>query len=220
MFINPSKPTNLEGFNPYVDNTIIQAKATKSQKSAYVFLLIISTIFVLPAIIWAFIRISIKNRWTREQMEINNASSNIDVNLTKRSETLRKLLDETKGYLKHERETFEKITQMRSGNYKDIIDKDQALNNLTKNIKIALENYPDLKGNQIIIELMSSSQYIESEIAASRRLYNQLVQRFNADILTFPNVCYAEKLKLFTLPLFVASQTQKEDIDMSTLSNF
>lgn len=153
-------------------------------------------------------------------MEINNASSNIDVSLTRRSETLRKLLDQTKGYLKHERETFERITQMRSSGYKSIIQKDQALDNLSRSIQVALENYPDLKGNQVIMELMSSSQYIESEISASRRLYNQLVQRFNGDILTFPNVCYAEKQKLSTLPLFVANRVQKEDVNMSSLTDF
>lgn len=62
MLINPRITTDAEGFNPSVDNTVIQAKATQSQKFAYIFLLFLSTIFVIPAIIWVFIRISVKNR--------------------------------------------------------------------------------------------------------------------------------------------------------------
>ncbi|WP_027124023.1 LemA family protein [Mycoplasmoides pirum] len=222
MVINPSKENNTpQGFNPNVDNTTVFAKPTSSQKNGYLILLFLSWITIIPGIAWLIIRIKRKNEWIDLQMKINNASSSIDISLTRRSETLKKLLDQAKGYLKHERETLEKITSMRSNKTPNgIIDADKALNDLSRNIQIAIENYPDLKANSIIGELMSSSQYIESEIAASRRLYNQYVQRFNADILMFPNVCYAAKQKMSTLPLFIASETQKQDIDMSSLSDF
>lgn len=224
MLVDTRKKSDPAGFSPNVDNTEILATPTSGQKSLYTFLLIISWFpLIIPGIIWWVNRIKKKNQWVEKQMEINNAAATIDVNLTKRADTLVKLLEQTKGYLKHEKETLVNITKYRSGSNgatpAEIQQKDQMLSSLARSINVQLESYPDLKGSAVIGELMSSSQYIESEIAASRRLYNQIVQRFNADINTFPNVCIAAKEQLKTFPLFSASEEQKKDVDMSGLSN-
>ena len=223
MLVNTRKQNDSEGFNPNVDNGVLEAIPSSGQKIGYNFLLILSWILILPGIIWLFVRISKKNQWIKDQMSINNAASAIDVNLTKRAETLIKLLEQTKGYLKHERDTLINITQARSSknaSINEVKEFDKTLNDISKNIQLTFENYPNLKGSSVVGELMSSSQYIESEIAASRRLYNQYVQRFNADIFIFPNICFAYKNKMQTFPLFSANDTQKKDVDMSSLSTF
>lgn len=223
MLVNTNIKSNSEGFSPNVDNTIHNAKPSGGQKALYGFLLFISWFpFIIPGIIWWVSRIKKNNEWIREQMEINAAASSIDVNLTKRAETLIKLLDQTKGYLKHERETLIQITKARSGgsqNPTDIKQFDQQITDIAKSINIQIESYPNLKGSSVIGELMSASQYVETEISSSRRLYNQLAQRFNADIFAFPNICIAEKNGLNTFPLFSASESQKKDVDMSSLSS-
>lgn len=225
MLVNTNIKSNSEGFQPNVDNTTHIAKPTGKERGLYIFLIILSWLFFLiPGIIWWVSRIKKRNKWVRDQMEINNAASAIDVNLTKRAETLIKLLDQTKGYLKHERETLIQITKSRSGqsqvNPNSVYEFDKQITDIAKSINIQIENYPNLKGSSVIGELMSASQYTETEIASTRRLYNQLVQRFNADILSFPNNCIAEKSGLNTLPLFSASESQKKDVDMSSLSAF
>lgn len=225
MLVNTNIKSNPEGFNPNVDNTIHIAKPSSGQKTLYMILLFFSWIpLIIPGIIWWVIRIKKANAWIKQQMEINAAASSIDVNLTKRAETLIKLLDQTKGYLKHERETLIQITKERSGNSSsnpnDIKEFDQKITDIAKNINIQIESYPNLKGSSVIGELMSASQYVETEISSSRRLYNQLAQRFNADIFAFPNICIAEKNNLNTFPLFSASESQKKDVDMSSLSSF
>ncbi len=219
MVVNTAKRNNPEGLSPNVDNTTNYAKPTGGQKAGYAFLLALSWLFILPGVIWMVARIGQKNRWIEHQMEINNAAGAIDVNLTKRCDTLKKLLDQAKGYLKHERETLERVTSMRSfaKSPEAIVEADRTISALARNIQIAVEKYPDLKANALIGELMSASQYIEAEIAASRRLYNRYVQRFNADILVFPKVCYAARQRLHTLPLFAASEQQKQDVDMGSL---
>lgn len=220
MLIDTRKAAAPEGFSPNVDNSEISAIPTGGQKILYGFLIFISWFpLILPGIFWWIGRIRQRNRWIEKQMEINNAAASIDVNLTKRAETLIKLLEQTKGYLKFEKETLVNITKYRSnsGNPVDIQQKDLDLSSLARSINIQLEAYPNLKGSSVVGELMSTSQYIEGEIAASRRLYNQIVQRFNSDILTFPNICIAAKDKLRTFPLFSSSEEQKKDVDMSSL---
>ncbi len=223
MLVDTRKPANPQGTSLNVDNTEIVANPTSGQKTLFNVLIFFSWFpLILPGIIWWVNRIKKRNVWVEKQMEVNNAAAAIDVNLTKRADTLIKLLEQTKGYLKHEKETLTNITKMRSSGAQatpaDIQAKDQAISSLARNINIQLEAYPDLKGSSVIGELMSSSQYIEGEIAASRRLYNQIAQRFNADILTFPNICIAHKDNLRTFPLFSASEEQKKDVDMSKLS--
>ncbi|WP_412032586.1 LemA family protein [Malacoplasma muris] len=223
MLVDTRKPANPQGTSLNVDNTEIVANPTSGQKTLFNVLIFFSWFpLILPGIIWWVNRIKKRNVWVEKQMEVNNAAAAIDVNLTKRADTLIKLLEQTKGYLKHEKETLTNITKMRSSGAQatpaDIQAKDQAISSLARNINIQLEAYPDLKGSSVIGELMSSSQYIEGEIAASRRLYNQIAQRFNADILTFPNICIAYKDNLRTFPLFSASEEQKKDVDMSKLS--
>lgn len=223
MLVNTRTETNSEGFNPNVDNNQLTPNPTFGEKFLFYFLYILSWLIIIPGIIWTVIIWKQKNQWINDQMEINKAASVIDINLTKRAETLIKLLEQTKGYLKHEKETLIHITRLRSGQQhtnSEINEFNNQLNEISKNIDLTFENYPDLKGSAVIGELMSSSQYIESEISASRRLYNQCVERFNASIFVFPNVIIAKKQKLSTFPLFSASAKQKQDVDMSVLSNF
>lgn len=223
MLIDTRKETDNKGFNPNVDNQVIKAQPTSGERTIYLILIILSWLLILPGLIWWIKRIQIKNSWVNQQMEINNAASVIEINLTRRAETLIKLLEQTKGYLKHERETLINITRERSGrssSLRDIDVFDRTINDVSRNIKLAFENYPDLKGSSVVGELMSSSQYIESEISASRRLYNKKVEAFNSSILTFPNICLAVKLNMETLPLFAATAIQKEDVNMSSLSDF
>ncbi|CRH25471.1 LemA family [Chlamydia trachomatis] len=147
------------------------------------------------------------------------------MNLAKRKDTLIKLFEQTKAYLKFENDTYTKVAELRSGkttkNNINESNKEQILmNSIARDINIAYEQYPNLKANSIIVDLISASQYIENEIAASRRLYNMDVTQFNQSIMLYPAVVKAEKMKLYTLPLFVASEEQKKGVDMSGLSDF
>ena len=130
------------------------------------------------------------------------------------------MLEQAKSYYKYEGELQTEITQLRALDFKN---RNQALALLDKaqnDFKVTVENYPNLKANQMIIELMSTSQYLESEIAASRRLYNAKVEAFNSLIFTFPRIMVASQMHLQTFMLFAASHVEKQDVDMSSLSNF
>ncbi|MGL4948313.1 MAG: LemA family protein, partial [Mycoplasma sp.] len=169
----------------------------------------------IPRLIILILEVKKKNYFNRQQIEINNSASNIDVQLQKRSDTLIKLLDAVKGHTKFEKETLTKITQMRSGmSDLDVNEKNKLISDISRNININVENYPELKASQSIQKLMTESAYIEKEIAANRRLYNSNVTRFNQDIFVYPWSVTAEKLHLSAIPLFSASEEAKKDIKL------
>lgn len=214
MIVNTRTQQDQQGFNPNVDNSIQVAKATFGQKLGWFFIVL----FTLG--IMYLVRISWRNSFNKQQIEINQAASNINVNLTKRRETLIKLLEQVKGYMRFEKETLTLIAKYRSGqateNEKNQMDNQLA--NFMMNLNVQYEQYPQLKSDQLVRELMSTSQYLETEIAASRRLYNQSVTYFNSEIFTFPRIVLASSMKLQTFPMYIASTQQMQDVDMSSLS--
>lgn len=216
MLVDTRIPQNPQGFNLNVDNTQRVAKASGAQKFGWILLIILT----FSVIYW--ISISWKNQFIDSQMRINEASSAIQVNEAKRRDTLIKLLEQTKGYMKHERETLELVTKYRGGvaNSNETSKLDNQLSQFMMNLNVQYEQYPQLKADAIITELMSTSQYLETEIAASRRLYNQKVTSFNAEIFMFPKIAVASKIGLATFPMFQASAVQRQDVDMSSLTSY
>ena len=216
MLVDTRVQQNPQGFNSNVDNTQRQAIASKGQKIGWVILVII-TFGILY-----FVSITWKNNFIAQQLNINNNSSNIQVNEAKRRDTLIKLLEQTKAYMKHEREVLTLVTKYRSGlaseNEKSQLD--NQLSQFMLNLNVQYEQYPQLKADNIVAELMSTSTYLESEIAAARRLYNASVASFNAEMFMFPKIIVASKIGLYTLPMFQASSIQRRDVDMSSLSNY
>ncbi|MEE3928409.1 LemA family protein [Mycoplasmopsis ciconiae] len=204
-----------EGFNPSVDNRIIKAQASTAAK----IIVFISFILIIP-IFWY---ISTSNKFNRQQNQINEAASNIDIQLTKRSETLTKMFDATKSYIKYEKSVLEDVTKMRSmvSNlyYESKIearnDLDKLNNSIFGRLIAVSENYPELKADKMFIELSEESAYIEREIAASRRLYNRIVNEYNSDLFVFPKNVVAAQKNLETAALYIASTKQKEDVKLS-----
>jgi len=114
-------------------------------------------IIVLVAVI-ILILVSIYNRLVKLRNRRENAFADIDVQLRQRHDLVPQLVETVKGYASHEKELLLKITEARSAamQAKTIDEKIQAENNLAGNLqglKIAVENYPDLKANQNFLQL-------------------------------------------------------------------
>ncbi|MEF9985257.1 MAG: LemA family protein [Malacoplasma sp.] len=221
MLVNPNVKSNPDGFNPNVDNTVQTPRASTSQNMGWYIMLFFGFLLIIPGIIMLVFSIQYKNYFQRKQIEINNASSTIDVMLAKRRDTLIKLLEQTKSYMKFEKQVLTDITSLRTVGNKGMNQNDAQLlmDKVSKNISLTFENYPDLKSNSVIMELMSSSQYLETELSSARRLYNQNVSEFNSELFIFPKIIFASKMRLTTFPFFQASEIQKQDVEMSSLND-
>lgn len=162
-------------------------------------------IIVLVIIIIALIGIynsliSLKNR-------SDEAWSDIDVQLKRRYDLIPNLVDTVKGYAKHEKELFERVTEARTAaiSAKGVKGQQEAENVLTgalKSIFAVAENYPDLKASENFAKLQDELADTENKIEAARRFYNANVRDLNTKIEMFPSSIVANMFKIVKKELF------------------
>ena len=136
--------------------------------------------------------ISIYNALVRLRNQVDNAWSQIDVQLKRRHDLIPNLIETAKGYMKHERETLSSITEARSRamGAKSVSDSAKAeglLGDALGRFMLVVENYPDLKANQNFLSLQEELSSTENKIAFSRQNYNDQVLFFNNKIQMFPS---------------------------------
>lgn len=148
---------------------------------------------------------------------VKEAFSTMDVYLKKRWDLIPNLVEIVKGYAKYEKETFEKITSLRTNVYesmstdKKININEQITQDLIKIMAIS-ENYPDLKASQNFIELSRDLTKIEDEIANSRKYYNGSVRIFNNKIQMFPSNIVANLFGFHSANMFEANIDEKNNV--------
>ncbi len=147
------------------------------------------------------------------------AWSDIDVQLKRRYDLIPNLVSTVKGYAKHEKEVFEKVTKARADAIaaKGIDEQQKAENALTQALKSVFavaENYPDLKASANFSKLQDELTDTEDQIEASRRFYNANVRELNIKIQSFPSNVVAnwfkfDKKRLFEMEAAEAEATKK-----------
>ena len=136
--------------------------------------------------------ISMYNSLVKSRIKVDNAWSQIDVQLQRRFDLIPNFVETVKGYMTHEKETFEKITSLRSSwsDAKTVSEKaslDSELSNTLKTIMAVSENYPDLKANQNFSELSEELRNTENKISFSRQFYNDTLTMYNTKLEVFPS---------------------------------
>lgn len=151
------------------------------------------TIIIVAIIaVLLLILIGMYNSLVKLRNQVKNAWSQIDVQLKRRHDLIPNLIDTVKGYMKHERDTLENITNARANamSATGVADKAKAegqLNNALGQLQIAVENYPDLKANTNFLALQEELTSTENKIAFSRQNYNDQVLSYNNKIEMFPS---------------------------------
>lgn len=132
------------------------------------------------------------NALVQLRQRVQNAWSQVDVQLKRRYDLIPNLVNAVKGYAQHEKTTLESVTQARNmamaaGNVKDQARAENMLSGALKSLFAIAEAYPELKANTNFIQLQSELSDTESKIAFARQFYNDTVQKFNTKIEIFPN---------------------------------
>ncbi|MFH7882117.1 MAG: LemA family protein [Candidatus Aenigmatarchaeota archaeon] len=127
---------------------------------------------------------------------IENAWSQIDVQLKKRSDLVPNLVETVKGYMKHEKDAIRMVTEARekmmgATSLKEKAAAEKELTQALKTIFAIAENYPQLKASENFKLLQEQLEGIENKIAYARQFYNDSVLRFNNTISTIPGVWFA-----------------------------
>ncbi|MBN2314837.1 MAG: LemA family protein [Sedimentisphaerales bacterium] len=148
-------------------------------------------VFVVLVLLVLFV-IGIYNALIRLRNQVDNAWSQIDVQLKRRHDLIPNLVETAKGYMKHERGTFEAITQARSQamGAKTVAEASKAegaLGEALSKFMLVVENYPDLKANQNFLNVQEELTSTENKIAFARQSYNDQVLSYNNKIQMFPS---------------------------------
>ena len=159
--------------------------------------------------------ISTRNKFIRMEQDVESSLSRIDVYLTKRFDLLTKMVDATKGYTKHEKETLAQVIQMRNpganASLKEKAEFDAQMNSVARQINIVAEQYPTLKADTMFNNLQKSISEVEENLQAARSNYNSNVSSFNKAILVFPASIVAGN-KFTKKEYFEAEEAKRQDV--------
>ena len=172
---------------------------------------------VILAALWL---VAVYNGLIRLKNRVQEAWSDIEVQLKRRYDLIPNLIETVKGYASHERELLEKVTQARTAamGATSTAQKAQAENMLSQTLKslfAVAENYPQLRAVESFTKLQDELSDTENKIQASRRFYNGQVRDFNTKIQVFPNNLIAGSMSFTTYEFFDAEEAAKEPVKVS-----
>jgi LemA protein len=152
-------------------------------------LLGIVIVLVIIAVVLYNNLVSLRNR-------VDNAWSQIDVQLQRRNDLIPNLVETVKGYAAHERETFEAVVNARNASQSassphEQAEADNMLTGALRQLFAVAEAYPDLKANQNFLQLQEELTATEDKVSYARQFYNDTVNKFNTGIQKFPAVLIA-----------------------------
>ncbi len=148
---------------------------------------------------------------------LKEAFSTMDVYLKKRWDLIPNLVETVKGYAKHEQETLNQITAMRTDSYDKMsmnekIEANKELSKGIASIMAVAENYPDLKANSNFMQLSSELTKVEEDIANSRKYYNGSARTFNNKVEMFPSNIVAGMFHFKEAEMFEASEEERNNV--------
>ena len=153
-------------------------------------IILITVVAVVVLVI--LLLIGIYNGLVKLRNRVDEAWSDITVQLKRRTDLIPNLVNSVKGYATHEKEVFEKVTQARSAimgaqNVADTAKAENMMAGALKSLFAVAESYPDLQANQNFLHLQQELVDTEDRIQAARRFYNGGVRDLNTKIQTFPS---------------------------------
>ena len=170
---------------------------------------ILGIVVLLAAFVW-----STYNGLVKLKIRVDEAWSDITVQLKRRVDLIPNLVNTVKGYAAHESGVFEKVTEARSAlqNAKGVKESAAAENMMEgalKSLFAVAEAYPDLKANQNFAQLQQELVDTEDKIQAARRFYNGGVRDLNTKIQMFPNNIFAGMLGFTQREFFELSDSEQ-----------
>ena len=174
-------------------------------------------IVIVVLVILALIYISMYNGLQKAKVNTEESWSQIDVQLKRRNDLIPNLVETTKGYAKHEKETLAQVinlrnqlTELPADAHAQKMEVSNQLTDTLKSIFALAEAYPDLKANQEFTKLMEELTNTENKIAYSRQLFNSSAANFNQRLPTFPSNMVA-KIHHFTKVDYLEVPTEEKE---------
>lgn len=178
----------------------------------------ILTILIIVAALIVLWLIGAYNGLVTARNRVDEAWSDIDVQLKRRYDLIPNLVETVKGYATHEKELLEKVTAARanaisahdSSNTENLARAENELSATLKSIFAVAENYPDLKANQNFMKLQGDLTDTEDKIQAARRFYNGTVRDYNTKVQHFPSMMVAGMFNFKVREFFEVETTEEK----------
>ncbi len=203
-------PINEEGKDVNVINKQIPIKVGVGSKVFNIVLWIVP-IPIISGLIWALVKVNAGKYLSQVQQKIQQAASQIDNYMEQRVIILQNAAKLVEKGIDLDKSTFTEIAKLRAGGSENFTEQNQAIEEVSKKINVALENYPDLKAHQELADAMQQNSYTQREITAAREHYNDVVMEWNAAVYEWPaKQIVAAKRGYTTRVPFIASKETKE----------
>jgi len=170
---------------------------------------------IIPGVIFQFMKVNAQKHFDQLQQKIQRNASQIDNYLEQRVMVLQNCARLLEKAIDLDKSTFENNAKFRSGAAGDEDDARNAIGGqietISRDIHVAVENYPDLQAHREIADAMQQNMYLQREITAARELYNDTVDQWNRDIFAWPTKKIVAAKNGYTTRIpFVASKEIKE----------
>jgi LemA protein len=179
-------------------------------KGTKVFLIILAIVVVFVLIFYSSIKGTYNKLVTLDE-GVKTAWAQVENQLQRRMDLIPNYVETVKGYARHEREVFIKVTEARAKVAGSVtpsqqIEANTELTAALSRLLLVVERYPDLKANQNFIRLQDELAGTENRIAVERMRYNEAVRDYNVYIRRFPTVILANIFGFTRAPLFEAPE--------------
>ncbi len=188
-----------------------------------------TTIIALVALVAVAVMfvVGIYNKLVALRNRFKTAFAQIDVQLKRRYDLIPNLVEVAKGYLKHERETLEAVIAARNtaraaakaaatnpadaGAMKGLVGAEGSLAGAMSRLMVVVEQYPDLKGNQNMMQLTEELTSTENKVSFARQSYNDAVMAYNTQREVFPSNLVAGPFNFTAAELFVIEDSAQRE---------
>ena len=182
--------------------------------------IILGVIVLIGIFVWATY-----NSLVTLRVRVDEAWSDINVQLKRRLDLIPNLVETVKGYAKHESGVFEAVTEARANvinanGVKDTAAAENQFEGALKSLFAVAEAYPDLKANENFVELQRELVDTEDKIQASRRFYNSGVTGLNTKVQTFPANIVAGMFNFKNREFFDVDETERAAANKPTEVKF
>ena len=180
---------------------------------------IVLIILVVLVVLFGLYLVVLYNGLVALRNRIENAWAQIDVQLKRRYDLIPNLVETVKGYATHEKETLDAVITARNMavNAQGAQDQAAAENMLTgalKSVFALSEAYPDLKANQGFLQLQEELTGTEGRIAYARQFFNDVVNKYNTKIQSFPAVIIAKRMNFVEREYFEADDESRGPVQV------
>ncbi len=157
----------------------------------------------------------------KKRNKVLEAFSGIDVQLKKRYDLIPNILTVAQKFMDHEKGLLEEVTKLRtqalqlmqSSDINGKIRLDNDIMDKMRQIMVAVENYPDLKSDQTMIQAIQTYNEVEEHIAAARRFYNSAAQELKNAVELFPSSVFASAMGIKSVPFIEAVEAERKPIN-------